>query len=341
MADYLDSAALVIGVAGYHHVRALPQAVLNDAQDVYQLLLDPQVCGYHPDHVRLVPDEQATAPAIRDSLAWLVQQAGKDGTAVFYFSGHGGRTANGGSYLLPIDAQLDDLPGTAVATEELTGRLRSVASPRLLVILDCCHAGGIGEVKAANAADNFKSGLDLERFYTLSGGRGRAILASSQLEEFSYTKGDLRNSLFTHYLLEALRGGATTRTHGVIRVSDVFHHVAEWVPKRDARQHPVLKFEATEDFPIARQGVALPPKRPLPKATAALLELLGKGGSLNRAQILQVRADLKALEAAAKGGTPDTVAAQRVAELIAAAGLSDADQRQARRFLRELGGPPG
>ena len=64
----------------------------------------------------------------------------------------------------------------------------------------------------------------------------------------------MRNSLFTHYLLEALRGGGKTLGDGYVRVFDVFRHVAERVPAR-ADQHPIFKVAAMEeDFPIALTG---------------------------------------------------------------------------------------
>ena len=76
------------------------------------------------------------------------------------------------------------------------------------------------------------------------------------------------NSLFTHFLLEALRGNARTRGDGLIRVFDVFDYVSEEVPAR-GRQHPIFKATDLENnFPIAlyRGG-----KQAVPAANAALL----------------------------------------------------------------------
>jgi len=61
----------------------------------------------------------------------------------------------------------------------------------------------------------------------------------------------MRNSLFSHHLLEGLRGAAHERGDGVIRILDLFHHVAERV-KTQAPQHPVLKADDLQDnFPLA------------------------------------------------------------------------------------------
>ena len=34
--------ALVVGIANYHQINPLPETVLNDAGDVYALLINPQ-----------------------------------------------------------------------------------------------------------------------------------------------------------------------------------------------------------------------------------------------------------------------------------------------------------
>ena len=36
--------AVLIGIADYQHIRSLPASVLKDAEDVYGVLADPQLC---------------------------------------------------------------------------------------------------------------------------------------------------------------------------------------------------------------------------------------------------------------------------------------------------------
>jgi len=63
-------------------------------------------------------------------------------------------------------------------------------------------------------------------------------------------RGDL--SLFTHYLIQALRGGAAVRGDGLIHVLDIFHYVNEGVQKEQPGQVPVLKVKDLDlNFPIA------------------------------------------------------------------------------------------
>jgi len=61
----------------------------------------------------------------------------------------------------------------------------------------------------------------------------------------------MKNSVFTHYMLEALRGQGPSLGDGYIRVFDLFRHVSEKVPSR-AKQHPIFKATAMEeDFVVA------------------------------------------------------------------------------------------
>ena len=54
MAGMDNAHALVIGIANYQHISGLPATVLNDAQEVYNLLIDPSLCGYQPGNVTLL-----------------------------------------------------------------------------------------------------------------------------------------------------------------------------------------------------------------------------------------------------------------------------------------------
>ncbi len=176
-------------------------------------------------------------------------------TAIVFFSGHGGYNPAGGDtqqYLLPYDCDPLDLPGTAITGDEMTRLLREIKAGRLLVLFDSCHSGGAGDPKGELA--EIKLGLSEDYYRKLAAGKGRVVMASSRPDEVSWVLSGMNNSLYTHYLLEALRGEGKTLGDGYVRVFDVFRHVAEHVPAK-ASQHPVFKAAALEqDFAIALVG---------------------------------------------------------------------------------------
>ena len=250
MSSFNEGYALIVGIANYPKVRKLPETVSKDARDVYQLLRSPPHCGYLGSNLRLLLNDQAKANGIRDGLHWLASSTGPGDTALFFFSGHGGRMESGpqaGNYLIPYDCDPTDLKGTAISDEELTSLLRNIQAQRLLVFFDSCYSGGTGETKGlAPQQVEFKSGLDASYYEQLTQGVGRVIMASSRSDEKSLVLYGMSNSLFTHYLLEALRGKARTRGDGLIRVFDVFDYVSEKVPTRGP-QHPIFKANDLEN----------------------------------------------------------------------------------------------
>src|SRR6201987_2548070 len=176
-----NARALVIGVANYQHINRLPPTVLSDAQDICNLLIDPQHCGYLKDNVLILLDAQATQAAIRKALGELARLSNEDSTFFFYISSHGGRLGSGphaGEYLLPVDTLYtsdQSLAETAISGTEFTEALRAISARKVVVVFDCCHAGGIGQPKDATVPE--LKGLPESYYESLRTGRGRVILA--------------------------------------------------------------------------------------------------------------------------------------------------------------------
>ena len=95
------------------------------------MLVNPIHCGYRPENVITLLDNNATQAAIRHGLTALADRTNKDSTALIYFSGHGGRIDSGshtGEYLLPVDTIYptdEDLARTAISGDEFTAALKN------------------------------------------------------------------------------------------------------------------------------------------------------------------------------------------------------------------------
>ena len=260
MPQFTQGYALAVGIAHYPHVRPLPPTVLNDATAVAAILAHPQRAGYPANQVKSLLDRQATKVAILNGLKWLADRTSEDDTAVFFFSGHGGRVGDGpgaANYLISYDTRVDALGSTAISGTELTAALRRISAGRLVVLLDACHSGGTGDVKgdlAPGAPDAGLKGNPDDRLYdALAEGSGRVAFASSKSSEVSYVLPGARNSLFTECLLDALNGKARHRGDGTLRMFDVVEYVWEEVPKRlGGLQHPIFKAQDMDaNFPLA------------------------------------------------------------------------------------------
>ena len=254
--------AIVIGVANYLNVAGLPEAVLNDARDVAAVLKSNAYCGYEPCNVHLLLDRDATLERIRIALATVARTSGPHGTVVIFFSGHGARLGNPDdpeSALLPVECDVQKLGATSLSEAEFSSALRGFSAKRLLVLIDACHSGGAGSFKGGREEDLPTLSYSEKSLERLAQGTGRVLIASSRASEESLVLPNARNSVFTCHLLDALRGRARTSGDGVIRVFEIFNHVAEMVKREVAgRQHPVFKASDLQDnFPVAldRGGV--------------------------------------------------------------------------------------
>lgn len=249
-----DAHALVVGVANYQYVNPLPVTILNDARTICATLIDEALCAYPRNNVTLLLDGAATQSALRQALADLKSKSNADSTVFIYISSHGGRIESGphaGDYLLPVNAHYADakmLAQTSIADWEFTAALAAIPAAKMIVIVDCCHAGGIGQPKDASPTP--KIGLSDAYLETLKIGRGRVILASSRSTELSWILPGASNSLFTAHLLAGLKGGANG-VGGVIRIFDLFDYVQPRVVADKPEQHPIFKAEVEENFPVA------------------------------------------------------------------------------------------
>ncbi len=238
--------ALLVGVGAN-----LPNTI-DDAQGIAGILCDQERCAYPSNQVQTLTGEGAGRGQILAALDKLAQSTTTDDTVLVYYSGHGYRvnsTTGEAFYLLPFGYDLQRLHRTAISGTEFTARLRAIPARKLLVLLDCCHAGGVGEVNAPGVT-LAKAPLPPEALSLLAEGSGRVLIASSKDDEFSYAGRPY--SAFTLALIEALCGQGVAKQDGYVRVADLAMHTREMVPSRTGkRQHPILHFEHADNFAVA------------------------------------------------------------------------------------------
>ncbi len=266
MTQFDNAFGLIVQVSTYQHVPPLP--AVDDAAALAVLLTDPDRGGYQSDHVRLLLDTEATRARFLSALGELAERTDADSTVFLYFSGHGGHVGSGphaGEYLLPVDAVYPDdeaLAASAVSGEQLTSALRAIAARKVVVVFDCCHAGGVGQPKDIGSAP-LEVGLRESYYDALGAGRGRAILASSRSSENSYVPGGSRLGLFTSHLIDGLQGGAAG-DDSYVRIFDLFEYVQPRVTTARRDQHPVFKAELEDNFAVAMRPRAAAPVAPSP-----------------------------------------------------------------------------
>jgi hypothetical protein len=125
-------------------------------------------------------------------------------------------------YFITHDTQIDNLYGTALWMNQ-NALFKGIDSDRVLLLSDACHSGGFNpglEKTLAKEADTF--------FSVFRNLRGRIGISSSRSDEKSYEVPKYGNSIFTHFLLKALRGEAAKGSgDGTITAKHLYDYVYE------------------------------------------------------------------------------------------------------------------
>jgi len=160
-------------------------------------------------------------------------------------------------YLIPSDADPDDLYSTALPMDELQTVFGRIESERVVAFLDACYSGAAGgrtfaarKTRATSVDDLF-----LER---LTRSRGRAIITASRPAEVSIELPELGHGIFTYYLVEGLKGAADGNRDGIVTLQELYEYLEQQVTDKSrsvgGNQHPVMKGEMEGVLPLTRVG---------------------------------------------------------------------------------------
>jgi hypothetical protein len=152
--------------------------------------------------VKSLLDEQAIRANILHEFEQLRDRCEKSGVSnplvIVYFSGHGWVDDRNRHYLVSYDTRRDNLRGTALSNNDVKQALDDLNTTRLIVFLDACHSGGMGQA-------GIKGGLSQFDYKALGAGEGRYLIASCKQDQQSFERKDNSNSIFTYHLLQLLR----------------------------------------------------------------------------------------------------------------------------------------
>jgi uncharacterized caspase-like protein len=258
--------AVVIGVGRYESA-AIPRLryAVADAEAIYQTLTGP--AGFKRDNVLLLTDRSERKPTLRN-IKWalgtfLGRSAQKDDTVLIFFAGHGapevdprGLERDGlAKYLIPNDADPEDLYSTALPMDELQTIFGRIEAERVVAFLDACYSGAAGgrtfasKKTRAGAVDD----LFLER---LTRSRGRAIITASRPAEVSIELPELGHGIFTYYLVTGLKGAADLNRDRIVSLQELYEYVEQQVTTKaravGGNQHPVMKGELEGVLPLTK-----------------------------------------------------------------------------------------
>lgn len=213
------------------------------------------------DRVKLITNSQASYENIKEAIRGWLSEAGSDGLALFYFSGHGAfQTDSNGDendmrdeVLVPYDYPRAE---RFIVDDEIRKWLSGLTTEHVIFIADSCHSGSAHKaVKTFYSSPSSKTikplrdsiGSDLvKRTYAKKAGkkdqRTLVALEASKPNQDAKENMNLKHGVFTNFLLEGLKGGADTDGNKKVYVSELFRFAHEEVYEfTDQKQEPVCE----------------------------------------------------------------------------------------------------
>jgi hypothetical protein len=195
--------ALLIAIEHYNDSTHFPRVrfAIKDATELADALKSTGVDG---DDITMLLDSRATKTAIDKEINNLIKKVNESDRVIIYFAGHGA-FENKENYLLPVDCYNDDLATTSVSVNGILGKLKKSFCEKNLLFLDCCHSGFEPGDDTREIDRNF---LADELIYDSKDEEYTIGFASCKSNQTSIADPTLKNGVWSHFLIKALRGDA-------------------------------------------------------------------------------------------------------------------------------------
>ncbi len=246
--------AVVVGISEYQDPRVGHLRYAHRDAALFVRMLEAGALGQvAPENIQLLTNGDATEARFRTMLDWLRQQSRTGDQVILYFSGHGdvGKTVSRPEYLLLHDATDQSYSlGGAIKLRDLQEEITTLSSEigaRVIVILDACRAGKLGDARIDDEGALGREGLQRQATNEIK-------LLSCKPDQFSQ-EGPQWNGgqgVFTHYLIKGLTGMADHNQDDVVTASELRRYLHDAINEDLAplRQHPVITAKE-EDQAIA------------------------------------------------------------------------------------------
>ena len=242
---------VAVGISAYQNERLRLKYGADDARSLAETFQKTAGPLYRKVETKVLTDGQATRSKILEGLRWLKGQMTQHDVGIFTFSGHGDRDNEGVFYLIPSDCQPEDLPATGVSEDQVKRYFQSIPG-RVLVLLDCCHAGSIGgdrRKSLGGLTDNLVRDL-------VSDDYGVVLMCSAMGREASWENEALRQGAFTKAVVQGLQGAADYDHDGIVYFNELDHYVSERVKSlTGGKQHATTQKPADHSQLPDREAV--------------------------------------------------------------------------------------
>lgn len=219
--------ALVIANTEYQDASfAKLTAPVKDAEEFAQVLSDAELAAFDNVQVLINEGEGKT----RRFIARFFAERKRDDLLLLYFSGHGVRNEQGQLFLAANDTEINILEASGIPAEFVTNSMNNSRSQRQLLILDCCNSGAFAH--GSKSASGVGKSMGIATAFEGSG-FGRVVLTATDATQYAWEGdkviGNTQKSVFTHFLIEGLKGDADRNSDGRIDIDELYDYAYEQV----------------------------------------------------------------------------------------------------------------
>ncbi len=229
--------AVIVGISDYPHISPLEYAD-DDAYHMYAYLRSPEGGAVPEENIKLLIDQDATEATISAALRQMAGQAGKNDMLLFFFTGH----AKEGE-LLPHDF---NGVRNRISNSKVVWLLDESQAKHKLCLVDACHSGSLGMLSRGpeTVSTNTNASTMSDRYYSAFANStgGVAYMTSSTAREVSVASHAFRQGVFSHYLMEGLKGKADYDMNKVITVTELYNFIRQKVGGYTLRKQTPMLF---------------------------------------------------------------------------------------------------
>lgn len=227
--------AVIVGVSDYVDDNLDLNYCDDDAIMFKEQLIKSKVPS---QNIIMLLDSRATKEGILSSMRRLYSRATYDDEVIFYFSGHGAQ-----GVFVPHD--YTGYSGL-LSHDDIKGVFKACKAYKKLCFADACFSGSIKGRKSGLETSNSEE----NRMYKSP---DVAVLMSSRDSQTSREDPNLKNGVFTHYLIIGLKGEADENKDKTITITELYRYTSRKVRSRtDNGQIPVLFGSFDEQMPIVK-----------------------------------------------------------------------------------------
>jgi hypothetical protein len=245
---------VVIGVSAYqdplYQDRGLGRLVsaANSRDLMRGLLTDPELCGWPPGQVEMIPD-----PTSPGDLAVHLREIARrtTGTLLLYYVGHGELTATGELVLTVTTTRADAFKQTGLRFDLVRDAFNASPARVKIAILDCCGAGTIVPTVLGPATLAHRAAVKGTHILTAATGNSDAHRPPAHANRHAPTS-------FTAAFADVLRRGLPGKPDW-LTLADLFPNLATELREQGLPEPGQAISDTAIEAPFTRNAATLPP----------------------------------------------------------------------------------